>query len=140
MKAVFDTNVLVSALIKTGKPRQLFSMAAEGRIQLVLSKILLEEFIEAAEEPKIRKYADQQTLDDFLKILGGASRLVKVKSKFKVVDDDPDDDHVLRTAFDGKAGYIVSGDSHLLALGEFRGIRIVTISEMLTLLEEESSK
>jgi putative PIN family toxin of toxin-antitoxin system len=135
MRAVFDTNVLVSALIKTGKPRQLFSLAAKGRFKLLLSKRLLEEFLETADAPKIRKYADQGTIDDFLRIIDNTAEMIKVKSKFKVVKADPDDDYVLRTAFDGKAEYVVSGDSHLLVLGEFRGIRIVTIDEFLTLLE-----
>ncbi len=135
MKVVFDTNVLISALIKTGKPRRLFSLATKGIVQLVLSKDLLEEFIEIVDEPKIRKYANQDVIDDFLHILGNSSKIIGVKSRFNVVKEDPDDDVVLRTAVDGKVEYIVSGDNHLLALGEFRGIRIISIEEMLTLLE-----
>jgi predicted nucleic acid-binding protein len=46
---------------------------------------------------------------------------------------------VVRTGFDGKAAYIVSGDKHLLSLGEYRGIRIVNVDEMLRLLKEESA-
>jgi predicted nucleic acid-binding protein len=62
---------------------------------------------------------------------------VKVKSRFKKVKADPtDDDIILRTAYDGKADYIVSGDEHLLALKEFKGIKIVTVSEMLEVLKE----
>ena len=121
MRAGFDTNVLISALIKTGKPRQQFSLAAKGRFKIVLSKSLLEEFLETADAAKIRKYADLGTIDDFLRIIDHAAEMIKVKSKFKVVKADPDDDYVLRTAFDGKTEYIVSGDSHLLVLGEFRG-------------------
>jgi len=121
MRAGFDTNVLISALIKTWKPRQQFSLAAKGRFKIVLSKSLLEEFLETADAAKIRKYDDLGTIDDFLRIIDHAAEMIKVKSKFKVVKADPDDDYVLRTAFDGKTEYIVSGDSHLLVLGEFRG-------------------
>ena len=46
----------------------------------------------------------------------------------------------LTTAFDGKADYIVSGDKHLLSLGAFRGIRILNVDEMLTLLKEEKAQ
>jgi predicted nucleic acid-binding protein len=52
------------------------------------------------------------------------------------VKADPTDDIILRTAYDGKADYIVSGDEHLLALKEFKGIKIVTVSEMLEVLNE----
>jgi hypothetical protein len=50
------------------------------------------------------------------------------------VKEDHADDIVLRTAYDGKADYIVSGDNHLLSMREFRGIKIVTVDEMLMLL------
>ena len=49
--------------------------------------------------------------------------------------EDPDDDVILRTAYDGKADYIVSGDNHLLSMGEFRGIKILAVDEMLKILK-----
>mgnify|MGYP005854177327 CR=1 FL=1 len=136
MKVVLDTNVLVSALIKTGKPRELFLKIIEARIQLILSRSLLKEFSEVVDDPRIRKYVNRDDIIAFLKILGTVAKTVQVTSRFKVVKEDPDDDIVLRTAFDGKADYIVSGDNHLLSTGTFRGIRIVTIAEMLTLLKK----
>lgn len=36
--------------------------------------------------------------------------------------------------YNGKAKYIVSGDKHLLALKEFKGIKIVTVNKMLAIL------
>ena len=92
-------------------------------------------FVVTIYEPRIRKYADQSTIDDFLNVLSSSPKIIRVKSRFQIIKEDPDDDAVLRTAFDGKAEYIVSGDNHLLALGEFKGIKIVNIAEMLTLLE-----
>jgi putative PIN family toxin of toxin-antitoxin system len=140
MRVVFDTNVLISALITTGKPKELFRMAAEGQIQLVLSKGILEEFTEVSNDLRIRKYANQEDIVAFLRVIDRVAKITKVKSRFKVVNEDSDDDVVLRTAFDGKADYIVSGDRHLLSLVTFRGIRILTVNEMLTLLKEEKSQ
>lgn len=57
-----------------------------------------------------------------------------VKSRFRVVSQDPSDNVILRTAYDGKADCIVSGDEHLLSLREFKGIEILSVSEMLELL------
>ncbi len=62
-----------------------------------------------------------------------------MKSKFKAVKEDPDDDTIIRAAYDSKSNYIVSGDKHLLSLGEYRGIRIVNVDEMLRLLKEENA-
>jgi len=134
MKVVLDTNVLISALIKTGKPRELFFRLVEGKA-LILSKSILDEFLEIAEDPRIRKYASEQETTDFLNFLGDGAKIIQVKSKFNAVKADSDDDVILRTAYDGKADYIVSGDKHLLSLGEFRGTKIVTVDEMLKLLK-----
>lgn len=138
MKTVFDTNVLVSALITTGRARELFLKAVEGQIQLVLSKGILKEFTRVSRDPRVSKYVDRGDIAAFLGILRCKAKIVRVKSKFQIVKEDPADDVILRTAVDGKADCIVSGDRHLLSLGTFRGIRIVTVHEVLTLLEEEN--
>ncbi|MFN4133535.1 MAG: putative toxin-antitoxin system toxin component, PIN family [Candidatus Hadarchaeales archaeon] len=138
MRVVLDTNVLVSALIKTGKPKKLIFKISEKKVQVVLSKEILEEFAEVTNDPKIRKYVGDDDVVDFLRVIGYISSIVQVKSKFKVVKEDPDDDMVLRTANDGEAEYIVSGDRHLLSLKEFRRIKIVTVDQMLDILKRSS--
>ena len=137
MRAVFDTNVLISAIITTGKPKELFQHAIKGHIQLVISKSILKEFSQISKDPRVRKYASEDDVIAFLKIIDKVTKITKVKSQFNAVKEDPDDDMVVRTAFDGKADYIVSGDKHLLSLGAYRGIRIINVDEMLTLLKEE---
>jgi len=133
MKVVLDTNVLISALIKAGKPRELFFRLADEKA-LILSAQILEEFLEIADDPRIKKYVKEQETTAFLNSLRDATKIVKIKSKFKAVNEDPDDDIILRTAYDGKADYIVSGDNHLLSLEVFRGIRILTVDEMFKML------
>lgn len=140
MKVVFDTNVLISALITAGKPKELFHNAVEGQIQLVLSKNILEEFTKVSQDPRIRKYVDQKDIIAFLRVIDTIAEITKVKSRFRAVTEDPEDDVILRTAFDGKADCIVSGDKHLLSMVTFRGIRILTVNEMLELLKEEKSQ
>ena len=138
MKVVLDTNVLVSALIKAGKPRDLFNKLVKDK-QLVISRDILKEFLEVIENPKIAKYTSEKDLAVFLKTLKNAARIVHVKSKFKAVKEDPDDDTIIRAAYDSKSNYIVSGDKHLLSLGEYRAIRIVNVDEMCRLLTDEDA-
>jgi len=140
MRVVFDTNVLISALITTGKPKELFQMAAEKQIQLITSKEILKEFSEVADDPRIKKYVDEQDIIAFLKIIDIAAKIIKVKSQFREINEDPDDDVVLRIAFDSKADYIISGDKHLLSKGTFKGIKILTVSEILKLLKKQAKK
>ncbi len=133
MKIVLDTNVLISALIKQGKPRNLSREIIHNHT-LIISKELLEELAITANEPKILRYVNQQDIADFLRDLASSAEFVRTRSRFRLVKDDPEDDIVLRAAFDGKASYVASGDKHLLALKQFRRIKIVTVDERLKIL------
>jgi predicted nucleic acid-binding protein len=58
---------------------------------------------------------------------------VKTSAVFRIIVEDPSDDKFLVLAVDGQADHIISGDKHLLGLKEFRGIKIVTAEEFLSL-------
>ena len=135
MKIVLDTNVLVSALIKKGKPRALLLKIIHGRHELVLSNEILQELGEVMAYPKIRRYVNEEDIARFLRDIGSVTKIARIRSTFKVVKKDPQDDIILRTCYDSRARYVVSGDSHLLALRNYRGIKIVTIDEMLEILK-----
>jgi predicted nucleic acid-binding protein len=55
------------------------------------------------------------------------------------VPDDPNDDHILAAALEMSVDFIVSEDRHLLALGTWRGIPIVTRAEMMAELDRRES-
>ncbi|MGI0023935.1 MAG: putative toxin-antitoxin system toxin component, PIN family [Nitrososphaera sp.] len=134
MRIVLDTNVLISSLIKEGKPRQVLTEVLRKH-ELVASREIMEELAAVSNEPKIRKYVEQQDITDFLRDLAMSCQIVRIRSKFKVVREDPDDDAILRTAYDGKASYIATGDRHLLDMKSFRQVKIIAIDEMLEILK-----
>jgi len=131
---VFDLNVLVSSLIVKGKPHDLWRRAKNNEFTLELSNEMFSELVNVVSRKKFEKYVTAIDVKLFLADLSRISKFVRVKSKFKVITEDPDDDIIVRTAYDGKADYIVSGDRHLLTLKEFKGIKVLTIDEMLSLL------
>ncbi|MEM2491772.1 MAG: putative toxin-antitoxin system toxin component, PIN family [Candidatus Bathyarchaeia archaeon] len=135
-KVVFDTNVLISSLIKKGNPRDLLRKAIRGEITLILSPEILKEFDEVMERPKMRRYITAPKLRRFRRLLYSRSILVKSRTKLDQLTIDPKDNVFVETALEGKAEYVVSGDGHLLSLKEFKGIRIVTVGEMLELLKK----
>lgn len=94
---------------------------------------MLAELIDVISREKFAE-TDKQQAESFLSILTRKASMVTAKQSVKAVPEDPDDDIVLSTAYEGKASHVVSGDRHLLNLGRFRGIRIVTVNEMLGLL------
>ncbi|MEM3871128.1 MAG: putative toxin-antitoxin system toxin component, PIN family [Nitrososphaeria archaeon] len=134
---VFDVNVLVSSLITRGKPRRLWLRARKKRFILALSEEIVSEFVKVIARRKFARYVKEEDVRVFLEALHQTATFTKIKSRFKVVKEDPDDDIILRTAYDSKADYVVSGDKHLLSLGEFKGIRIVTVDEMLKILRKK---
>jgi hypothetical protein len=60
--------------------------------------------------------------------------------KVEEIKDDPEDNKYLAAAAEGKADFIISGDHHLRELGIFRGIRILSPSMFLKLLEKQPAK
>jgi uncharacterized protein len=131
---VFDINVLISSLIVEGNPQELWQRAKSKEFVLAFSKKMLSDLVNVLKRQKFEKYVTSADVGIFLKDLRNSGKIVHVKSRFKVVAEDPDDDEIIRTAFDAKANYIVSGDRHLLALREFKGIRMVTVNQMLKIL------
>ena len=138
MHVVLDINVLVSALIKRGKPKELWLKAVRKEFELVSSRRILSDFLKVISREKFQGYVKERDIVDFLQVFHNTATFVRLKSKIKVVKQDPDDDIILTTAYDGNAEYIVSGDKHLLSLKEFKGIRIVTVDEMLKILKAKS--
>ena len=131
-RAVFDTNILISGILYVGRSKELIDAVLDGKTTLVLSMPIVQEFRKVVARDKFKLSKDQQrALTSFVIRI---SNVIMVRSRFRVVREDPSDDMILRTAHDGRADYIVSGDHHLLSLKEFKGIRIVTVNEMLDLL------
>jgi len=134
LRAVFDTNVLVSSALKRGKPRELWNSVLKGKITLAISSELLSEFDEVVSRPRLKRYLRKHRLAKFRRILLQNANVYKIKTRFSQITPDPDDNIVLETAYSAKADYLVSGDKHLLDLREFKGIKIVSVDEMLRLL------
>ncbi len=139
MDIVFDVNVLVSSLIGRGKPRLLWLKAVRGEFQLILSRRIVEEFVEVISRPKFQRYLGERDVLDFLEALSTTAKIVRTRSNFRVIREDPGDNTILATAYDAKADYIVSGDSHLLGLKEFEGTRIVRVDTMIGILHSTTS-
>jgi len=70
----------------------------------------------------------------YIAVIRSFSEVVAITGQLRVVADDPDDDKVVECAIVGKADYIVTGDRHLLALGQYSGISIVKATQFLNIL------
>ena len=128
MRLVLDTNTVVSGLIWGGVPGQLIDAAAAGTVQIISSVPLLGELHDVLFRKKFAAQLAEQGVDaaDLFEGYAALVELVDPADIGPVILADPDDDIVLATALAGGADAIVSGDAHLLGIGEFRGMPIVT--------------
>ena len=134
VRIALDTNILVSGLLYPGKPRKLIDLAVRGKIEIVSSVEMIEELRDVLSRGKFGLDKEEQAkMVDFVVRL---SHITILKSKFNVIKDDPDDDVIINTAYDGEAEYIVSGDRAVLKLKLFGKILVVKASDMLKLKEE----
>jgi putative PIN family toxin of toxin-antitoxin system len=133
MNIVLDTNTVISGLLWKGAPRQILDLARSGTITLFTSPALLAELSDVLAREKFSVRLEQASVSVEELILGYASLAItvrpdKIESIIKV---DPADDHVLACAKTANAEIIISGDNHLLDLGEYAGIEILTVNQLL---------
>ena len=124
MRAVFDTNVLVSALLfEQSVPAQAF-FAALKQGEVLLSAPLVNEINRILQRKKFNRYLNAEKREMFLIALVQAATLVETAEQINVCRD-PKDNILLELAVSGQANVIVSGDADLLVLHPFRGIDIL---------------
>jgi putative PIN family toxin of toxin-antitoxin system len=139
VRIVCDTNVLVSGVLFGGFARQLLVLVSRGKLTNFISQDLLREVEAVLSRPKFQLSPAQA-----FAIIGVFRETFEHVSSpaqpVRVVESDPDDDRVLEAAQVAGAEVIVTGDKHLLSLGTWQGIRIMSPAELIERLAEEDSK
>jgi putative PIN family toxin of toxin-antitoxin system len=138
MRIVLDANVLVSALISAkGTPARLLAYWQAGEFDVVVSPSLLQELERVLEYPRLRQRypLPDDKVQRFLGLLRTYALEVDPTDEITIIQRDPADNRYLECALAGEAQYIVSGDSHLLELREYQGVRILAPAEFLILLK-----
>jgi putative PIN family toxin of toxin-antitoxin system len=123
VKIVLDTNVLVSGIFFTGPPYEILKAWRDGKVNLVVSTDILDEYQRVAEELSQKFHG----VDIFgiLDLLTVGSEIVQAPLLPEPVCRDPEDDKFLACAIAGSAEYIVSGDRHLLKVSRYGDVEIV---------------
>ena len=126
MRVVFDTNIFISALaVPGGVAEKAVLRVLEGRDELVISPDIIKEVLTVLSSKFGR---DREALSHMAVILSELGDLVQPKQTVRVLRDNPDN-RILECASFGKADVIVTGDKEMLRLGEYKGVKIVTLRE-----------
>ena len=118
-KIVFDTNTLVSAVGWKGAPRKVFDLCIDNKLKIISSNELIDEFIEVIFRPKFNFIKEDVKLT-IIRAIISISDIVDPKIELNIIKDDVKDNKFLGCALEGNAKFIISGDSHLVRLKEFK--------------------
>ena len=131
IKAVLDTNILISSLFWKGAPYEIVQKGIGGAFIIILSPEIIRET-----EDKLKnkfKFSVENT-NAFLEVVALNSFIVEPMIKLRVVKTDSTDNKIIECAVAGNVDYIVSGDKHLLNIKKHEQINIITPSKFLKLL------
>ena len=140
MKVVLDANIYVSSMVNTqGNPKRIISAWQQGAFDVLISSAILDEIERVLRYPRLvkRHKQDETAIQRFLKLLENEAIIVEPTDVLGVVKDDESDNRYLECAVKGKAQYVISGDKHLLDIGEYRGIVILPPAAFVAILSRE---
>ena len=128
MKAVFDTNIFVSALaIPGGQAERAIDLVLDARVNLCTSKEIIHEVLGVLAQ-KFSKGPEE--LSRTAVFLSELAELIVPRKKLAVLDDEPDN-RILECAATGHADVIVTGDRAMLNLKNYQEIRILSLRQFL---------
>ncbi len=127
-KLVFDMNILISGYLWGGRPRQAIRVVKSGAFTLLYCRESIDELIRVL---SMKFGLDSEEIFRIVLDLQTIGKNTTIISKEQPITDDVTDNLFINLAIDGNAKMIVSGNSHLLRLKEYKNIEIMTVYEFL---------
>jgi uncharacterized protein len=133
MVFVFDTNTLVSAILKPESVPMMALKVAQTNGQLIFTEETKSELLDTIARTKFDKYLPRESRLELAKDILIQSKIAEIDSKYEIACRDEKDIKFLRLAGDLKIDFLISGDKDLTILHPYRGIPILTPSNFLNL-------
>ena len=132
MKIVLYANIFISSFFWGGNPRKVLERAINKIDELLITKEILNEIEEVLGRPKF--HAGINEIEYYIRAIEEIAQKLAIKNKLKQGSRDSTDNKYIECAMAGGADYIISDDTHLLEIGEYGTIRIVTAKEYLEII------
>ena len=133
MRAVLDTNVVMSAIFFGGVPLDVLTAWHNGEFELIVSDAVMSEYREIAERMKAR--FPMIAPERWLSYIESLATMVSAAPLVGQVCEDADDDVFLACAVAADAKIVCSGDKHLLACNGWNDIEVLTPRMFYNLLQ-----
>ncbi|RJR28459.1 putative toxin-antitoxin system toxin component, PIN family [Candidatus Microgenomates bacterium] len=134
---VLDINLQVSGVVaRNSPPHKVLTLWHDDEIELAISELMIQKLEDVLRYPKVVKYTRMSAKERhvFLALFRESAILVAGNRNVQVCPDD-EDNLVFACALEARANYIVSGDKkHVLPIKRYKGIKVVSAAEFLTLL------
>lgn len=127
---IADSNIWISAFNFGGNPRRLIEMGDAQLIRVDTSEDIIDEVMRVL---RVKFEWSEESLKEAKSQMNAIGHKVTPDRKLDAVAEDPTDNRILECAVAAPSAYIVTGDSHLLKLGQFAGIKIIRASDFLDL-------
>jgi putative PIN family toxin of toxin-antitoxin system len=137
IRAVLDTNVIISALLFSGPPSQLVLAWQSSRLRPVVSAPVLDEYIRVLAYPKF-KLSDAEIRGLIEEELLPFVETVNVPPLIAPKVRDPDDAKFITLALTASVRWLVSGDDDLLSLRRVKFVEILSVTAFLQHLKHKT--
>ena len=142
MRVVLDANIYISSLISSqGNPISIINRWLTGEYDVLLSQPIVDEILRVTGNERLHaKYKNiRENLLEFVELISEQGVWTEPADSLNVVTADESDNRYLECATAGGAAYVVSGDEHLLDIGNHQGISIITPAAFVTLLDVDNA-
>ena len=139
-KVVLDSSTLISAFLTPQGTCAEVLRRAQGHYELCLSDEIMAETASSLlhdEKSQARYGYEREEVEKFILALDAAATIVSELPQERMVPNDPKDDIIIGTALRAEAQFVITGDrNHLLVLGEYQDIAIITPRQFLDMLDQ----
>ena len=136
MRVVLDTNVLISALLWKGLLNKILKIIENKELTLCINEFILEELSGVLQRHKFNRRINEckASLEELISGILEISEIFPNIEISPIIKDDLNDNWIISCALASESKYIITGDPHLLKLGKFRNIPILTPRQFLSAL------
>jgi putative PIN family toxin of toxin-antitoxin system len=124
VRVILDTNVFISGVFFSGPPYRILEAWRDGKLQLVASQEILEEYQRVGET--LAEQFPGVNLQPIIDLVTTNAEVFPNQVLPESLCEDPDDDKFIACALAGRCRVIVSGDRHLLKVSGFRGLTVMS--------------